>query len=67
LKGGFWASTDGPGVSSTHPGPFLQPTTELDDDLGTAENNYNHGQQMDKQKEEGFYSPEGFPSFHVTR
>jgi hypothetical protein len=22
---------------------------------------------MDKQEEEGFYSPEGFPSLHVTR
>jgi hypothetical protein len=67
LKGGFRASTDGPGISSTHRGQFPQPTTELDDNLGTAELNYNHGQQMDKQKDEGFYNPEGFPSIHVTR
>jgi hypothetical protein len=40
-----------------------QQTTELDDDLGTADNSDLVWQQLDKQDEEGFYSPEGFPSF----
>jgi hypothetical protein len=45
------------------PGLSSQPTTELDDDLGTADDCDLIGLQLDKQDEEGFYSPEGFPSF----
>jgi hypothetical protein len=67
LKGGSWANTGGPGASSTHHGLLPQPTTELDDDLGTTGHSNYQGKQMDKQEEEGFYSPEGFPSLHETR
>ncbi len=35
--------------------------------LGTTGNSNQQGQQVNKQEEEGFYSPEGFPSLHVTR
>jgi hypothetical protein len=35
----------------------------MDNVLGTAVNSIFKGQKLDKQNEEGFYSPEGFPSF----
>jgi hypothetical protein len=66
LKGGCLASTTGLGASSTLLGLLPQPTTELDYDLGTTGNSNQQGQQVEKQEEEGFYSPEGFPSLHVT-
>jgi hypothetical protein len=64
---GCLASTRGPGTSSTLLGLLPQPTTELDYDLGTTGNSKQQEQQVDKQEEEGLYSPEGFPSLHVTR
>ena len=54
LKGGSWASTCWPGASSTHQRLLPQPTTELDDFLGTAGHKNHFGKQMDKQDEKGF-------------
>jgi hypothetical protein len=67
LKGGYLTTTRGPGASSTLTGLLPQPTTELENDLGTTEHSYLYGYLMDRQEEKGFYSLEGFPSLHVTK
>ncbi len=61
------ASTREPGASSTLTGLLPQLTTKLENGLGTTEYSYVFGYQMDRQEEEGFYSPEGFPPLHVTK
>jgi hypothetical protein len=60
------AITRGPGASSTLLEFFLQPTTELGYGPSTTVNSNQQEQQVDKQEEEGFYSPEGFLFLHVT-
>jgi hypothetical protein len=67
LKGEYLANTSWPGASSTLTGLVPQPTTELENDLGTKEHSFIFGYQIDRQEEEGLYSLDSFPFLHVTK
>jgi hypothetical protein len=65
-KGDLGPVPKGQGLPIPSTAFFPSQRLSFDDDLGTAGRSNLLGQEMDKQEDEGFYSPEGFSSLHVT-